>query len=399
MTRTDALLPPPHIFIAGSAVALAGILFVSILTIWVAQRWSIRFFEAAIFALATAWSVRMIFFPFSLQRSLVLALLAGAPLIGLLQLVTGSTVNRWETWNAVLKWTAYLVSAFLVLQICSTSRIRELFLRSLLYFGAALSVVSVLQLFTSRGKLFWLFESGYTESVLGPFINPDHYAAFIELLLPLALFNAFAREEVVLSYTGIAAGMFASVIAGASRAGSVLVILESATILLLMSRRRTSSARKPSTVLISFLVLALVFTAVVGWTHLWQRFQDPDPYLGRREMLFSTMAMIRDKPLNGFGLGNFANVYPAYAYFDTGSIVTHAHNDWAEWAAEGGLPFFALVLTAVIGTVPYAIRSPWGLGIIFVFLHSLVDFPMQQAPLALWVFVLLGAVLVRQKAR
>ena len=177
------------------------------------------------------------------------------------------------------------------------------------------------------------------------------------------------------------------------------MILESATVLLLMSRRRSSSARKPVAVLISFMVFALAFTAVVGWTHLWQRFQDPDPYLGRREMLFSAMAMTRDRPLNGFGLGNFANVYSAYAKFDEGSIVTHAHNDWAEWAAEGGLPFFAVVLTAVIGTVPYAVRSPWGLGIIFVFLHSLVDFPMQLGSLALWVFVLLGAVLVREEPR
>ena len=30
------------------------------------------------------------------------------------------------------------------------------------YFAAALSVVSVLQVSTSGGKIFWLFESGYT---------------------------------------------------------------------------------------------------------------------------------------------------------------------------------------------------------------------------------------------
>ena len=132
MSGARALRQPPRIFVFGSAVALAIILFASILTIWLPHRWSVRFFEAGIFALATAWSVRMILAPYSLRGSLVLAPLAFAPLIGFLQLVTGSTVNRWETWNAVLKWSAYLVSTFLALQICSIARIRELFLRWLL---------------------------------------------------------------------------------------------------------------------------------------------------------------------------------------------------------------------------------------------------------------------------
>jgi len=45
-------------------------------------------------------------------------------------------------------------------------------------------------------------------------------------------------------------------------------------------------------------------------------------------MLQSTIAMAREKPWTGFGLGNFENVYPAYALFDDGAIVNHAHNDW-----------------------------------------------------------------------
>jgi hypothetical protein len=28
-----------------------------------------------------------------------------------------------------------------------------------------------------------------------------------------------------------------------------------------------------------------------------------------------------------------------YARFDVGKTVNHAHNDWAEWAVDGGIPF------------------------------------------------------------
>jgi O-antigen ligase len=194
--------------------------------------------------------------------------------------------------------------------------------------------------------------------------------------------------------------MVASVIAGASRAGSILVVLESAAVLLLASRRGIASARRVSGVFASLLVVCtLVFTTVVGWTHLWERFQDPDPYRGRRELLISTVAMARARPGTGFGLGNFENAYPGYAIFDTGDVVDHAHNDWAEWAAEGGLPFLACMLVIATWSALRARQYTWGLGVVTVFLHSLVDYPMQKPALALWVFVLLGAMSVRKESK
>src|ERR1022692_4701250 len=137
-------------------------------------------------------------------------------------------------------------------------------------------------------------------------------------------------------------------------------------------------------------VCSLAFTAVVGWTRLWERFQDPDPYRGRREMLTSAVAMVRAKPWTGFGLGSFETVYPGFAVFDEGSVVDHAHNDWAEWASEGGLPLLACVLAIAVWGTPRLVQSLWGLGVLAVWLHALVDFPMQTPALALWVFVLLG---------
>jgi hypothetical protein len=47
---------------------------------------------------------------------------------------------------------------------------------------------------------------------------------------------------------------------------------------------------------------------------------------------------------------------------------------------------------AAIGLRP-AIRSVWGLGIYAVFLHALVDFPMQTPALAALVFTLLAALI------
>jgi O-antigen ligase len=102
--------------------------------------------------------------------------------------------------------------------------------------------------------------------------------------------------------------------------------------------------------------------------------------------------MVHDRPLTGFGLGAWSSAYPAYARYDDGTFVNQAHNDWAQWSAEGGVPFFLLMLIAVVGLARPAWRSLWGLGLMAVFLHALVDYPFEQRPaLAAYFFALAGA--------
>ena len=73
--------------------------------------------EALVFALGAAWAVLFAFRPYALSGSPVLIPLAGTVAIGLVQLMIASTVNRWETWNAVLKWSVYLTAFFLASQL------------------------------------------------------------------------------------------------------------------------------------------------------------------------------------------------------------------------------------------------------------------------------------------
>src|SRR5205085_11007809 len=104
-------------------------------------------------------------------------------------------------------------------------------------------------------------------------------------------------------------------------------------------------------------------TAVVGGYALWKRFQDSDPLRHRREITSSTLQMIRQRPWTGFGLGTYATVYPEFASFDAGLTVDHAHNDWAEWTAEGGVPMLLVMLSIAAASFRPALRSGWGLGI------------------------------------
>jgi len=378
--------------------ALAALLFFGLLTLWVPARWPLSLFQAGMFALALSYALRIARSSAPFFTGFPALPLAGAVLWALLQLAAGATVYRHATFEALLHWATALVVYLLVRQLLEAPPARHRFLRALLYFAFALSVLASLQLFSSQGKVFWIFPMPYAPP-LATFQYRNDYSAFIELLLPVALFEALADRRRALFFTAIAGAMYASVIAGASRAGSILVTLEIVLVLIVALARRDFPAPRARSALAQVAVFAAIFTAVVGWQYLWGRFLVPDPYVARRELLLSSLAMVRDRPLLGHGLGAWPDSYPAYALFDTGAYANHAHNDWAEWAAEGGLPFLVLILSLALWSLRPALRSLWGLGIPVFFLHCWVDYPTRRLPIAAILFVLIAALAASRHAQ
>jgi O-antigen ligase len=374
-----------------ATAALAVLLSYAALTIWIDERWAWDLVQFAVFVSIAGWAAAQLRRPSPVRGSLWLAPLCAAPVWGLLQLATHHTVYRWGTWNAALNWATWLGLFFLALQLFERSRARHWFLRFALYFGFGLSVLSTVQMFTSGGKIFWLFPSGYSDYVLGPFVNRNHYAAFLEMILPIALWQALRDRRRAFANCAMAAAMLASVVAAASRAGSILMCVEVAAVLLLAWRRGMAPAGAVARGLVTFGAIAVLLTALAGWQALRQRLWEPDPFAGRREFLVSSLAMLHDRPAMGFGLGNWARAYPHYARFDDGTYVNQAHNDWVQWAVEGGVPFFAILLSLAAMAVPAACRSIWGIGLVSVWVHCLVEYPLQQRPgIGAWFFVLLG---------
>jgi O-antigen ligase len=137
-------------------------------------------------------------------------------------------------------------------------------------------------------------------------------------------------------------------------------------------------------------VLASVFTVAVGWERVWDRFHQAEPYLNRKEFMLAALDMAKHRPLTGYGLGTFPEVYLRYATRDFPLYVNHAHNDWAEIAAEGGFLFLLLVLIPFAVVVPTAVRNPWGLGLITIMVNACVDFPFFHPGVPGWIFMLLA---------
>ena len=376
-------------------VALAALFFFAILTLWVPSYWPVTVFQVGVFALAgvALWRSRhsVSRFPYPLFP------LLAAVVWGLLQWATGNTTYSFDTQSAIVRWATFLAVFLVGFSLFRDRRTASWFRSAMLWFGFAVAVLATVQTFTSD-KIFWLFSTP-DNGVMGPILNHNHYAAFIEVALPLAFYEAARRERGGLLYAGMAAVMYASVIASTSRAGTVLATAEVVAAPVLLWARGLASGRAVGASLLRMAVLFVAFTAVVGWGRVWDRFLTPDPMAIRREFAVSSLHMIAAHPWSGVGLGAWATAYPRYAILDPGTFANQAHSDWLQWTAEGGIPFGLVLATLFCWCVAPAFRSVWGLGVIAVFLHAAVDYPFSRPAMGSWPILIIGMLAAREAVR
>lgn len=382
-------------------------------TAFVRANWVLSAFQAGVFALLAAYVVvrkpasgRSAGFSWQAVTSYGILCL---PLWGILQIAAGTTVSVANTWAASLRWAALAGVFFLARALATGSlkrtdrKARRAILDLFLWFATAEAVLCLTQMFTSSGRVLWVFSSGYGD-VYATFPYYNNYAQFVELALPITLWRAFRDRRYGWLYAVVGGTLYASVIGSASRAGSVLCTAEVLAVIVIgLIRLRNADTGRPSRFAMSMLaivpVIAIVFTIVVGWERVWLRFQQQDPYTIRREFLVAVVDMARQRPLTGFGLDTFPAVYQRYAIKDFPFYANHAHNDWAEFAADGGIPFLLLILVPFLVAVPSSIRNPWGLGLVAVMLHACVDYPFPRPAVSGWMFALLGLLYPTRSAR
>ncbi|MEZ5351668.1 MAG: O-antigen ligase family protein [Bryobacteraceae bacterium] len=315
-------------------------------------------------------------------------LLAGAVAWGVLQQVFATTLYRHATETWTLAWLANLTAFSLARRLARDGA--EALLDALLVFGVAVAVVGTVQAFTSPGKVFGLFESGYRDLVMGPFVYHNQYAAFVELLLPVALARSLFDTRQRLIFALAAAFLYASVIASGSRAGALLVTAEVVALVAMAGWKDRRAALGP----LALVAVAMAVSVMALGPDTLQRRLGAGFSGGRIEYWKASAAMLADHPLAGVGLGNWPLAYPRYATADDGLIANQAHSEWVEWSCEGGLPFLAILLAIAALSAKPAIASRWGLGIIAFWLHCAVDYPTRRPAIAVFFFAFLGLVTV-----
>jgi O-antigen ligase len=391
----------PYQFRAATAAALFALLVFAVLAFGAVDTWALTIFELGVFALAAVWivrfalgSLRPVWNPFYLPLALAVVWTAA-------QYALGLSVDRYQTRAEMLKWLALWLLFALACQCFTDQSIRRNFRTALVWLGFALCAFGLAQYFSAGDTMYWSIPLPEGKA-FGPFVNRNHFATLMELIVPAALLLALRPSEQRLIYVVVYGLMAGAVIVGGSRVGVLLVALETIIVLIAMGAAPRSS-RGSGRLAHAWLPLAglaaaavLVF-AVAGSQKVFDRFDEPQPYSVRWTVVKATWQLFLQHPWRGYGAGTFGQVYPSAAPVDLGRAWSHAHNDPVQFAMEWGVAGLAvlagLLLLLLIRRWPQEVWLRVILPLLTVLVHSWFDFPLQiPAVTAAWLLTLAQAV-------
>jgi hypothetical protein len=386
-------------------VIQAGVYFLIVATplaFGTVEPWSIAIAEVVIFAIALAWGLKMVTLgeiriertPLNLCWLLVLGLgvlqILPLPLqvIGILSpkaytlyremsFDAGLTAS-WRTLSLYpyatrLELVRLLSLALLFWVVANHFRTREQvdrLVRVIMAMGFLLAIFGIVQYFTWNGKLYWVRELTQGGNPFGPYVNRNHFAGYMEMVVPLTLgyvvsstrsqFNVTswrerllrwgtpqASQSLLIIFVGLI--MMTALLLSGSKAG-LLSFLGSMVFFALFPSVGRFRSKRWWGLLALFLVLGFASTlwlkpdsALQPFAILWLGSDDPSAH-SRLLVWQDTLRLGWDYRWSGTGLNTFSWAFPLYKRPLSGQyLYTHAENDYLQAFAEGGVSLAAIL--------------------------------------------------------
>jgi O-antigen ligase len=364
-------------------VALWAALLCGMLVAWSPRYWAVCAALSAVCLVVIGWAI----LARDIRVPLHMVVVAPIGAFGFLQMALHTTVLPHLTLESSLVWLVSAAAFAVGADVLRHRAARHVFLDLLLWSVTLLAVIAIPQHYLSPDKAFGMFPS--QEGLFGTLLSPNQFAALMELTAPIALWRTTGRNPVAGGLCFVM--LLAAAATAASRAGLILIGAELVVSVVVMLMGRRASVRFMLSVAAGLVLVIGAAAVVAGTKTIEVKLADQDPYSLRRPLLNSTMELIKARPITGYGLGTWRSVYPKTATFDMAAIANEAHNDWAQWTSDGGVPFSLLIAALVIWIARPAVQSLWGLGVISVMVHSVVDYPIREPILSLLWFVMAGA--------
>src|SRR5256886_1695683 len=273
------------------------------------EDWARAVFESGTALLFLVWSVRIYF----TQEEQVIFSPLVPPLVAFSLLVCGQlffhgTASSYATRTELVLLLSDLLLLFLAVQAFRTLSDWRGFVWFGMGLGFVVSVFGILQHLTFNGKLYWFRELRYGGIPFGPFVNRNHFAGLMELVLPLALVPLVlgrVRRERLAIVALFAVMPIAALFLSASRGGIVSFCVQLALLTYLLLRRR--GLGKHLLGVAAVLLAALLMVTWLGVGQILQRFssfQSLEVTEGKRAaMRRGSWHIFLDHPLAGTGLG------------------------------------------------------------------------------------------------
>ena len=386
-------------------LGLCSVLIFAILAFGAVEVWSTFIFEAGAAVLFLIWagqqlasgrlklSTNPLYLPALLFFVIVLA-----------QIALRSSSYSYATKYGALQYFSYGIVLLIAAECIREENDRKNFALILIGFGALYAFYALAQALTSEGKFFWVYTPHYHGAIYGSYVNHDHYAGLMEMLVPFPLVVSMGHklrggERALVAFAAIV--MASTIFLSGSRGGMLSFVVEIAVFgALTLGQRRNS---RVALGLIAVCVFVVAFLVFVGKGQVLGRLGDLGPGI-RLNMSKDCFRMFLHRPLLGWGLGTFPTVYPAYRSFYTNLFVNEAHNDYAQLLVETGLLGFTTMLWFLVRLYQRGLPTSrrwelrWDgavslaalLGCTGILFHSFVDFNLQIPANAALFYVLCG---------
>jgi O-antigen ligase len=232
--------------------------------------------------------------------------------------------------------------------------------------GTSVSIIGLVQRMVGAEKIygFWkpLFRGD--ASFFGPYVNPNHFAGYMALVIPIAVILFIRAVERLDRYGGSSASsplgrsnersfqialflllgvffMVSGLFASLSRGG--LLALGASMIFLVVALSFKGGWRWVLGLGVLGGLFGVLFLFWLGFAPFQARvetltrlFQDPNMHF-RLQVWKDTGRMLRDFPLFGTGLGTFAHAYPRYKTVLNQVVVMYPESDFLQVLTETGL--------------------------------------------------------------
>lgn len=317
------------------------------------------------------------------------------------------------TWLAVALLVSFSILLLGTASLLSIKGPRKL-VGALITFGVTLALIGIVQKPLYAGRIYGFWTPQEEGNPFGPFVNRNHFAGWMLMVLPLALgyfcaglARVMRREKpawrgrvlwlttthankLILS-AGATAIMALALVLTFSRSGIIALALALLVMAWLVARRQQGRWRK----LIAVGYVALLAVTLITWVGadaLVGRFVEGTFADDRLGIWADATAIASKFPLTGTGLNTYDIATLFYQRHDLAHYYSAAHNDYLQLAAEGGL---LLTIPAVLciallirdirrrlledaGSSAYWIRAGAVTALVAIGLQEIFEFSLQM---------------------
>lgn len=335
------------------------------------------------------------------------------------------SIDAETTMHMFLKSSMY-VSIFVLTLLLVTSRERlKLVAMVIVFVGLMESLYGLFNTLTGTEYIFMMKKEAFVGFVTGTFINRNHFAGFLEMVIPVALGLVISgtaaigggngwrgRARFIITFIMGQQGritvymliMIAAFLLSASRAGLLSFGFAIGIVLLITARYKGGDAREMK---ITGLIVALALIAGLwlGMGELPDRLYNSYHHIGPRLIAWeNSIAIIKDFPFFGTGAGTYQYIFARYEDGRLLQYYDHAHNDYIELLADQGLVGFFLlgfpILIIIVKNIKAFIHRKTAIkrailfgslvGTFSLLIHSLIDFNFHIPANAAYFYLLLG---------